>query len=135
MKNIEKEFKIKLKVKNIFKFIITTCLVIAFAVSMIIVFNLSGWRPVVLPAEEVAAEEPVVEEVTGEPEEALDDSEEEELFLLDNINSGMEGTYTVIYEVPKDSKDFILEITNLEWTSDKAYISLGFWTVRINGGE
>jgi len=42
MKNIEKEFKIKLKVKNIFKFIITTCLVIAFAVSMIIVFNLSG---------------------------------------------------------------------------------------------
>jgi len=38
----------------------------------------------------------------------------------------MEGTYTVIYEVPKDSKDFILEITNLEWTSDKAYISLGF---------
>ncbi len=52
--------------------------------------------------------------------------EEEELFLLDNINPGMEGTYTIIYEVPKDSKDFILEITNLEWISDKAYISLGF---------
>ncbi len=52
--------------------------------------------------------------------------EEEELFLLENINPGMEKTCTVIYEVPKDSKDFILEITNLEWTSDKAYISLGF---------
>jgi len=51
---------------------------------------------------------------------------EEELFLLDNINPGMERTYTVVYEVPKDSKDFILEITNLEWTPDKAYISLGF---------
>ena len=52
--------------------------------------------------------------------------EEEELFLLENINPGMEKTCTVVYEVPKDSKDFILEITNLEWTSDKAYISLGF---------
>lgn len=52
--------------------------------------------------------------------------EEEELFLLENINPGMEKTCTVIYEVPKDSKDFILEITNLEWASDKAYISLGF---------
>ncbi|GAI99708.1 unnamed protein product, partial [marine sediment metagenome] len=52
--------------------------------------------------------------------------EEEELFLLENINPGMERTYTVVYEVPKDSKDFILEITNLEWASDKAYISLGF---------
>jgi len=52
--------------------------------------------------------------------------DEEELFLLDNINPGMEGTYTVIYEVPADSKDFILEVTNLEFMSDKAYISLGF---------
>lgn len=52
--------------------------------------------------------------------------DEEELFLLDNINPGMEGTYTVIYEVPADSKGFILEVTNLEFMSDKAYISLGF---------
>jgi len=52
--------------------------------------------------------------------------DEEELFLLDNINPGLERTYTVVYEVPADSKDFILEITNLEFMSDKAYISLGF---------
>ncbi|MBA7580376.1 hypothetical protein ES708_22267 [subsurface metagenome] len=52
--------------------------------------------------------------------------EEEELFLLENINPGLERTYTVVYEVPADSKDFILEITNLEFMSDKAYISLGF---------
>lgn len=52
--------------------------------------------------------------------------EEEELFLLENINPGLERTYTVVYEVPKDSKYFILEITNLEFVSDKAYISLGF---------
>lgn len=52
--------------------------------------------------------------------------EEEELFLLENINPGMEETCTVIYEVPLDSKDFILEVTNLEWISDKAYIRLGF---------
>ncbi len=52
--------------------------------------------------------------------------EEEELFLLENINPGMEKTCTVIYEVPTDSKGFILEVTNLEFMSDKAYISLGF---------
>ena len=52
--------------------------------------------------------------------------DEEELFLLDNINPGLERTYTVIYEVPTDAKGFMLEITNLEFMSDKAYISLGF---------
>ena len=52
--------------------------------------------------------------------------EGEELLIADNINPGLERTYTVIYEVPTDSKGFILEVTNLEFMSDKAYISLGF---------
>ncbi len=52
--------------------------------------------------------------------------DKEELFIAENINPGLERTYTVVYEVPADSKDFILEITNLEFMSDKAYISLGF---------
>ncbi len=52
--------------------------------------------------------------------------DEEELFIADNINPGLERTYTAIYEVPTDSKNFILEVTNLEFMSDKAYISLGF---------
>jgi len=52
--------------------------------------------------------------------------EGEQLFIAENINPGLERTYTVVYEVPADSKDFILEITNLEFMSDKAYISLGF---------
>ncbi|GAI52670.1 unnamed protein product, partial [marine sediment metagenome] len=51
--------------------------------------------------------------------------EGEQLFIAENINPGLERTYTVVYEVPADSKDFILEITNLEFMSDKAYISLG----------
>ena len=58
----------------------------------------------------------------------LFDDEDREFVTLsetDNINPGLEGTYTVSYEVPTDSKGFILEVTNLEFISDKAYISLG----------
>jgi hypothetical protein len=52
--------------------------------------------------------------------------DEEELFLLDNINPGMEETYTLIYEVPKDANNLMLEVTSLEFTGDKEYISLDF---------
>jgi len=57
----------------------------------------------------------------------FDDEDREFVTLseMDNINPGLEGTYTVSYEVPTDSKGFILEVTNLEFISDKAYISLG----------
>ena len=59
----------------------------------------------------------------------LFDDEDREFVTLsetDNINPGLEGTYTVSCEVPIDSRGFILEVTNLEFMSDKAYISLGF---------
>ncbi len=59
----------------------------------------------------------------------LFDDEDREFVTLsetDNINPGVEGTYTVSYRVPTEAKGFILEVTNLEVISDKAYISLGF---------
>lgn len=59
----------------------------------------------------------------------LFDDEDREFVTLsetDNINPGLEGTYTVSYEVPTEAKGFILEVTDLEVMPDKAYISLGF---------
>ena len=67
MNNIRKEAKMKMKVTKVFKVIITSLLIIAFTVS------------VISCKEESVIEEPVVKEVTGEPEEALDESEEEEI--------------------------------------------------------
>jgi hypothetical protein len=49
---------------------------------------------------------------------------DEHLFLLDNINPGISKTYVDIYEVPKDAKGLILEITSLEFARSKAYIDL-----------
>lgn len=51
--------------------------------------------------------------------------DEEELFLLDNINPGMDRTYTLIYEVPKNASNLMLEVTSLEFGADKEYIDLG----------
>ena len=50
---------------------------------------------------------------------------EENLFILDNINPGISKTYTDIYEIPKGAKGLMLEITSLEFARKKAYIDLG----------
>lgn len=49
----------------------------------------------------------------------------DELFLLDNINPGIEKTYVDIYEIPTDAEGLMLEITSLEFAREKAYIDLG----------
>ncbi|GAI51265.1 unnamed protein product, partial [marine sediment metagenome] len=54
-------------------------LVLVVSVSMIMMFSSGGCRRAAPPVEESVIEEPVVEEVTGEPEEALDESEVEEM--------------------------------------------------------
>lgn len=51
--------------------------------------------------------------------------DEEELFLLDNINPGISKTYTLIYEIPEDANELMLEVTSLEFAGDREYIDLG----------
>ncbi len=52
---------------------------------------------------------------------------EGDLFILDNINPGLSKTFTTVYEVPADSKDFRLKAGNLDMFSGEVkYISLGF---------
>ncbi len=51
--------------------------------------------------------------------------DEEELFLLDNINPGISKTYTLIYEIPEDANGLMLEVTSLEFAGDREYIDLG----------
>jgi len=62
MKNIKREAKIRMKATNLFKVIITAFLVVTFTVSVI-----------------SCKEASVVKEVTGKPEETLDESGEEEI--------------------------------------------------------
>ena len=55
-------------------------LILVMSVSLIMVFSSGGCRPAVQPVEEPVVEEPVTEEATVEPkEEALDESEAEEI--------------------------------------------------------
>ena len=53
--------------------------ILVITISLVSVFSPGGCKPTVSPVEESVIEEPVVEEVTGEPEEALDESEAEEI--------------------------------------------------------
>lgn len=51
------------------------------------------------------------------------------LFILDNINPGIEKSYTAIYEIPADAKNLKLELdsTGSLFSGEKnKYISLGF---------
>lgn len=52
---------------------------------------------------------------------------EDEIFILDNINPGIEKTFTAIYEVPKEASGFRLKVGDLEFFDDEhQYVSLGF---------
>ena len=51
--------------------------------------------------------------------------DEEELFILDNINPGISKTYTLIYEIPEDANELMLEVTSLEFAGNREYIDLG----------
>ncbi len=49
------------------------------------------------------------------------------LFILDNINPGIELSYIAVYEVPEESEGFRLKVGNLDFLkSGHEYISLGF---------
>jgi hypothetical protein len=51
---------------------------------------------------------------------------EDELFLLDNINPGIEKTFTVVYEVPEDAEDLKIKVEDLKLFGDgEAYVDLG----------
>jgi len=51
--------------------------------------------------------------------------EKERLIILDDINPGITKVYTLIYEVPKETKRLTLEVNGLEFMLDKEYIDLG----------
>lgn len=52
---------------------------------------------------------------------------EDDLFILDNINPGIEKTFVGIYEIPSDAKDLRLKVGDLKLLEDNtSYISLGF---------
>ncbi|MCK9368533.1 DUF4352 domain-containing protein [Candidatus Dojkabacteria bacterium] len=49
------------------------------------------------------------------------------LFLLDNINPGIEKTFVAVYEIPNGATGLRLKVGDLNlFTSDEKYISLGF---------
>ena len=64
-------------------------------------------------------------EYTSDSESFIYIENQEELFILDNINPGITKAYTTIYEVPSDAEGLMLEVTNLEFAGITAYIDLG----------
>lgn len=52
---------------------------------------------------------------------------EDDIFILENINPGLEKTFVGVYEVPSNAKDFRLKVGDLNFfTNNYSYISLGF---------
>ncbi|MCA9379713.1 DUF4352 domain-containing protein [Candidatus Dojkabacteria bacterium] len=52
---------------------------------------------------------------------------EDDIFILDNINPGIEKTFTGIYEVPSTASGFRVKVGDLDFFTDNyKYISLGF---------
>lgn len=52
---------------------------------------------------------------------------EDDMWLIDNINPGIERTFLAVYEVPEDASGFKLKVGNLDmWKTGHEYISLGF---------
>jgi len=108
-------------------------------VSMIVVFSLTGCKaeaveaeiikekPVEEPAEEVVADELALEEVTGEPEEALDESEEEEI-----VEEAEEETATV--EEPVEEETLVEEGDNNGNTEIEYEIIYTLMNIRLDGG-
>ncbi|MCD4756076.1 DUF4352 domain-containing protein [bacterium] len=51
---------------------------------------------------------------------------EDELFIFDNINPGIEKTFVAVYEVPDDATDLKIKVGDLDFFSNEyKYVSLG----------
>ena len=64
-------------------------------------------------------------EYTADSDSFMYIQNQEELFILDNINPGITKAYSTIYEVPLDAKGLMFEATDLSFISENAYIDLG----------
>lgn len=52
---------------------------------------------------------------------------DDELFILDNINPGIENSFVAIYEVPADASGLRVKVGDLDlFTEDHEYVALGF---------